>query len=134
MQTLKPQIQQLVTTFVVAVTVAFAGTSALAQDKAQNTTRDQTRDQDRLQDPVYGSQLMSDAERTEYRSHMRSLNTKQEREAYRLEHHKLMQERAREKGVTLPEVPPAMGRGMGPGPGPGGMGIGGKGAGPSGNK
>jgi len=80
---------------------------------------------------------MTDAERNEHRNQMRSLKTSQEREAYRLEHHKLMQERARVKGITLPEVPPAigkgMGNGMGAGPGPnaagGGMGAGGSGGG-----
>jgi hypothetical protein len=70
---------------------------------------------------IYGSQLMTQRERTEYRARMRSLRTAQERERFRLEHHERMQERARERGITLPDEPPARsGRGMGPG----GQGIG----------
>ena len=72
---------------------------------------------------IYGSQLMTPQERMEYRSKMRSLKTRQEREAFRLEHHKEMQERARARGMQLPDMPPpggGMGRGMGPGGGMGG--------------
>ena len=36
-----------------------------------------------------------------------------------MEHHKMMQERAKERGVTLPEVPGPHGKGMGPGNGTG---------------
>jgi len=101
-------------------------------DKTQDKTQDRTRDQDRLQDPIYGSQLMTQQERTEYQNRMRALKTEKEREAYRLEHHQKMQERARIKGVTLPETPPIPRPGMGTGPGPGtGAGPGpGPGAGP----
>ena len=66
--------------------------------------------------PIYGSQLM----------------TEQEREAYRQQHHKMMQERARAQGITLPDepMPRGQGRGMGPGMGQGqGMGQG-RGMGP----
>jgi hypothetical protein len=129
----KYPLQQLAVLATAVATIAFAGSGALAQDKVQSKTQDQTRDQDRLQDPIYGSQLMTDTERNEHRNQMRSLKTSQEREAYRLEHHKLMQERARVKGITLPEVPPAMGKGMGAGPGPNAAG-GGMGAGASGKK
>lgn len=127
------QFQKLAVLATAVAAIAFAGSSALAQDKVQSRAQDQMRDRDRLQDPVYGSQLMTDAERNEYRLHMRSLKTNQEREAYRLEHHNRMQERAREKGITLPEVPPVMGKGQGTGAGPGpsaaGGGMGGGSAG-----
>lgn len=78
---------------------------------------------------MYGHQLMTDAERTEYRAKMRALKTPQEREAFRAEHHKLMQERAKERGVTLPDMPAhqGMGKGMHQGMGDGmhkGMGMG----------
>lgn len=63
-------------------------------------------------EPVYGSQLMTRQERAEYRVKMRNLKTKEERETFRMEHHKKMQERAREKGKTLPDRPPAQGGGM----------------------
>ena len=80
------------------------------------------------QPPIYGSQLMTQQERAQYRAHMRSLRTAQERERFRMEHHERMQERAQARGVTLPDMPPARGgRGMGPGGGgPGGGGAGGR--------
>jgi hypothetical protein len=74
---------------------------------------------------VYGWQLMSPQERAAYRSHMTGLKTAQEREQFRLEHQKQMEERARERGVTLQHEPmgrgPAgtPGQGMGPGAGTG---------------
>jgi hypothetical protein len=76
-------------------------------------------------DRIYGSELMTAQERTEYQARMRAAKTEQEREAIRLEHHNQMQERAKAQGKTLPDMPPA---GMGPGMGPGG----GKGMGPGG--
>lgn len=80
--------------------------------------------------PVYGSQMMTDQERMEYRNKMMNAKTEQEREQIRAEHHVQMQERAKERGITLPENPPAdkgMGSGMGTGKGMGtgsGMGTG----------
>jgi hypothetical protein len=57
---------------------------------------------------------------------MRNAKTLEEREQIRKEHHEQMKARAQEKGVTLPDEPPARGRGMGPGKGMGpGMGPGG---------
>ena len=79
------------------------------------------------QETAYGWQLMTEQERMEHRAKMRSFKTEQEREAYRREHHKRMQERAREKGVTLPDEPQPRGKGMGKSGGGGqGMGSGGK--------
>lgn len=79
---------------------------------------------------VYGWQLMTPQERAAYRSKMRSLKTAQEREQFRLEHQKLMEERARERGVTLQHEPMGSGspgQGMGPGAGTGpGAGGGGR--------
>lgn len=83
--------------------------------------------------PVFGAQIMTEQERAEHRERMRAAGTPEEREQVRLEHHKQMVERARERGVTLPEEPPMRG-GMGPGGGRGpgaGMGLGG-GMGPGG--
>ena len=66
----------------------------------------------------YGSQLMTQQERVEYRTKMRAAKTDEEREQLRKEHHQRMQERAKVRGVTLPEEPPASrGGGMGKGPG-----------------
>lgn len=64
------------------------------------------------EETIYGWQLMTEQERIEHRNKMRSLKTKQEREAYRIEHHKRMQERARERGVTLPDTSQQRGKGM----------------------
>ncbi|AND68842.1 hypothetical protein ATSB10_13880 [Dyella thiooxydans] len=78
---------------------------------------------------IYGSQLMTPAERNAYRQKMRSLKTAQERQAFRSQHHEEMQKRAQERGMQLPDMPPMGGArgGMGPGMGPGmnkGMGRG----------
>lgn len=91
--------------------------------------------QTQQQETIYGSQLMTQKERRDYRLKIRQAKTVQEREQIRAEHHKQMQERAKERGVTLPDVPPAQGmhQGVGPGVGPGaGMGPGGGGMGPGG--
>lgn len=89
--------------------------------------------------PVFGSQIMTQEERVEHRDKMRAAKTLEEREQVRAENHTKMLERAKERGVTLPEELPArggmgLGGGMGPGKGPGaGMGPGGgmgPGAGP----
>ncbi len=91
--------------------------ASFAADEAQQQTQVQQR--------IYGSQLMTPQERAEYRSKMRALKTREERAAFRREHHEKMQERAKAKGMQLPDMPPAgMGGGMGPGMG-GGMGPGG---------
>ncbi|WP_321416578.1 hypothetical protein [uncultured Desulfobacter sp.] len=62
---------------------------------------------------IYGSQLMTQQERAEYHAKMRSVKTVQEREQIRNEHHEQMQERAKERGLTLPDEPPGRGGGMG---------------------
>ena len=75
------------------------GVDVFAQDQAQ------------AQVQIYGSQLMTPAERTEYQTKMRALKTDKERDAFRLDHHDKMKVRAAEKGVTLPNSPPAAGTG-----------------------
>jgi hypothetical protein len=81
--------------------------------------------QAKQQEQVYGYELMTEQERAEHRTRMRAFKTEQEREQFRLEHHKKMQERAKERGVTLPDEPMPRGKGMGGGQG-GGMGGGGR--------
>ncbi|MEW6558685.1 MAG: hypothetical protein AB1412_00610 [Pseudomonadota bacterium] len=93
--------------------------------------------QTQKQETIYGSQLMTQKERREYRLKMREAKTAEQREQIRAEHHKQMQERAKERGVKLPDSPPAQGMhqgrpGGGMGPGGGGMGPGGGGMGPGG--
>ena len=89
-------------------------------------------DQSQTQTQVYGSQLMTDAERTAYQTKMRTLKTTAERDAFRLDHHDQMKARAAEKGVTLPDAPMMNKTGKGqaaPGTGPGSAGSAGGGAG-----
>jgi hypothetical protein len=100
---------------------------AAEQDRVQEKAQAQTKDQER----IYGSQLMTEQERNEYRARMRSAKTDQEREKIRKEHHDRMVARAKERGVRIPDEPPARGGGMGAG---GGMGPGGGGMGPGGGK
>jgi len=86
--------------------------------KAQPQTQKQIRDQ-----YIYGRQLMTVTERKEYLAKMRAAKTAEERERIRAEHHTQMQIRAKERGVTIPDEPPANrgpGSGMGGGKGPGG--------------
>ena len=88
---------------------------ALAADQQQTQQQIQTQMQE--QEQIYGSQLMTEQERTEYRARMRAAKTAEEQEKIRMEHHEQMKQRAKEQGLTLPDVPPerGMGRGMGPG-------------------
>lgn len=69
--------------------------------------------------PIYGSQLMTNQERIEHLNKLRSAKTAEEREQIRQQHHDQMQLRAKEKGVTLPDTPPARGGGQGRRQGPG---------------
>lgn len=101
-----------------AVVVLLASAISIAEESEQSPEPAKKQAQER----IYGSQLMTKQERAEHRAKLRSLKTREEREAYRLEHHKKMQERAKEKGVMLPDEPPARGGGMGQ---KGGMGAGG---------
>ena len=99
--------------------------NAADQDKDQTRDQDRRQTQDQARDtPIYGSQLMTQQERSEYRARMRAAKTQEEREQIRKEHHEHMKVRAKEKGVTLPDEPPARGMGSGTGPSGGGMGPG----------
>lgn len=147
MRTEKTNMSRLILAAAFSLLAAGKSASTLAQDQTRDQTRDQLkdqtgdqtqdriRDQDRLRDPIYGSQLMTQQERATYQAKMRTLKTEQEREAYRLEHHIQMQERARVQGVTLPETPQNLRPRMGPGPSSGsGSGAGAStGLGPSAN-
>ena len=73
-----------------------------------------------------GRQLMTEEEWREHHRKMQSMNA-EERERYRKEVHQQMMERARERGITIPETPAPRGpmKGGGPGMGGGGGGRGG---------
>jgi hypothetical protein len=81
------------------------------ETQAQIQTQTQMRDQDR----IYGSELMTEPERAEHRAQLRNLKTEQEREAFRMQHHEKMKERATARGLALPDDPPAQGKGQGVG-------------------
>ena len=63
--------------------------------------------------PVYGSQLMTQQERTEFQQRMRNAKSDAERQKIRNEHHKKMQIKAKEQGITLPDKPKKSGAGSG---------------------
>jgi hypothetical protein len=136
MQTRKTGLMGLGLAAAVSLSAVVIPAGSMAQDKIQDQTngQDKLQTQDRTQDMIYGSQLMRQAERNQYRAQMRNLKTAQEREAFRLQHHEQMKVRAQEKGVVLPDHPPMGGAGLGPRVGAGvgaGMGSGaGNGAGP----
>jgi hypothetical protein len=102
------------------------------KDQLQDQTRDQVNDHNQVY--IYGSQLMTQQERTAYQNKMRAAKTTEEQAKIRSEHHEQMKVRAKEQGKTLPDQPPYPGGGMGPGPGAGGMGGMGPGGGKSGGK
>jgi 1,2-phenylacetyl-CoA epoxidase catalytic subunit len=114
------------TYFYSAAIVALFSTAASV---AGSTDKD--RDQGRLQaqDRVYGSQLMTQQERNEYDALMNAARTGKERDQIRQAHQEQMKERAKQRGVTLPDEPSASGKTQDMGSG-GGMGGPGGGVGP----
>lgn len=118
-------------TLVFAVLLPAMGFAAQAADNAQtkDQARPQARDQTQTRDQdIYGYQLMTPKERDEFRVKMRAAKTNEEREQIRQQHHDRMVARANERGVKIPDEPPARGPGPGAGPGPG-SGYGGVGPG-----
>lgn len=102
----------------VAAGLAVFSSISVGQDQmSPPMSQGQAAQQDQM---MFGSQLMTPDERTQYRNKMRSAKTAQEREQIRANHHQQMLERAKERGVTLPDTPPPRGSGMGGGMGPGG--------------
>jgi len=98
--------------FVIGLFMMMGVNVAVVADQAQakqGTQAESTQTATQSKGQIYGSQLMTRQERAEYRAKMRSLKTREERESFRAEHHKKMQERAKEMGKTIPEVPPARG-------------------------
>lgn len=101
----------------VGLTLALATGGAIAQNDDATTNQTTARSQDQTQtrsetntrerEQIYGSHLMTRKERMEYHQRLRKLKTEEEREQFRQEHHARMQERAKAKGMTLPEHPPA---------------------------
>lgn len=116
--------------WIAAAIAASMAVAASASAVAQPTTQTPAQAPVQAQERIYGSQLMTAEERSEYRQRMRELKTQQERDELRKAHHAKMQERAKERGVVLPDQPPARGAGAGPRYGaPPGMGQPGTGGG-----
>jgi hypothetical protein len=95
-----------------AALLTASGGVALASDKEAGADKPPKE----KQEWIYGSQLMSAEERAAHREKMRAAKTAEERDQICNGHHEQMKERAKAKGVTLPDVRP--GRGCGPGMGP----------------
>ena len=111
--------------------IVVTGTAAPAVAEDAERAQDQSREEMQMRDrDIYGSQLMTPQERNEFRERMRAAKSAEERERIRREHHEQMQARAKQRGITLPDEPPARPGGMAPGGmgpgGGGGMGPGGR--------
>ena len=110
--------QHLLAATMSGVLAAVTGVAAAA-DPTPGSTATRT-------EAIYGYRMMTPQERDTYREKMRNAANPAERQAIRDEHHAAMVERAKERGITLPNRPmgagphgPGMGRGMGPGSGMG---------------
>jgi hypothetical protein len=106
---------------VAALVAGFSGVS-LAAEQAPVQLPDLGSQQ---QVQVRGSQLMTTEERQAFRARMQAAGSAEERQTIRAEQHELMQKRAAEKGLKLPDAPASgfgygQGRGMGMGRGMGG--------------
>lgn len=86
-----------------ALTVVLAVVSgfALAADQESAQPTKQTQKQ------VYGKELMTEQERAELHTRMRAAKTQQEREQVRKQQHERMKQRAKERGLSIPDQPPA---------------------------
>jgi hypothetical protein len=93
---------------------------------AADQTTERERVQSQQQEHIYGSQMMTEQERNEYRARMHAAKTNEEREQIRMEHHERMTKRAKAQDLSLPDTPPSKGSGMMPGGGMGGGMGGGK--------
>lgn len=84
-----------------ATALSLSAEFALAADPEPTKEQAQTQ----KQEEIYGSQLMTPQERADHRAKMRAAKTAEEREKIRKEQHKLMQERAKARGLALPDEP-----------------------------
>jgi hypothetical protein len=80
--------------------VTEAASPPQARDRTEQQVRNGSASQARNGD-IYGYQLMTERERTEFRERVRAARTEQEREQIRSAHHAQMQARAKDRGVTL---------------------------------
>lgn len=59
------------------------------------------------QQQVTGKELMTAQERAEHHARMQAATTQEERQQIRRKQHELMKERAKERGLSIPDEPPA---------------------------
>ena len=57
------------------------------------------------EEQVYGWQMMSEQQRQGHRTKMQNMNTEEERNRYRLENRKMMEQRAKRQGKYLSDMP-----------------------------
>ena len=118
-QTMKVAIIAMTTAFVTFAPAASADPLGSAQQQMNQQIRQwQKEDIDKMIKPeppeiIYGGQLMTAQERAEYLARIRTLKTQTERDEFRAEHQRKMQERARAQsrkqsdGLPKNEVTPA---------------------------
>jgi len=85
------------------------------RDQARQHSQDRDQDRDRVHDPehampddrpIYGQQMMSVAERNQYREQLRVLGEDSEEGThFQAQHREQMQVRAKEQGVNLDDTP-----------------------------
>lgn len=85
-----------------------------AQDPALKRDRDRDQDRTNMQDPskmnneeIYGYQLMSDAERNQYRNELGEANTQETRQEFQARHEEMIRKRAMQQDRDL--IPPGQG-------------------------
>jgi hypothetical protein len=106
-------------TLIALFVLPFAPRPPVAQAQAEPTWERQA-EQNFYLGPGMGRRLMTQEEWQEHWKKMQSMSP-EERQKYRVEWHKKMVERARERGITMPETPGPRGPGApGSGTGPGG--------------
>lgn len=79
-------------------TSAPSGSSTSGSSNSTGADTSASSDQD-----IYGYEIMTPAERTEFRAKMQSAKDSQERERLRVDHQAAMQSRAKQRGITLPD-------------------------------
>ena len=86
---------------VVAATLALSSGLVMSEDSEMSADRPETQQQ------VHGRQLMTQQEREEFRNKMRSASSAEERQQIQQEQHERMKSRAKERGLSMPDNPPA---------------------------
>ena len=74
-----------------------------AQIRQRDQVQERAQEKTRRHEIIPGSELMTSAEREDYRKRYAAARTDAEREKVRTEHIKAMQERARQRGLQLAE-------------------------------